>query len=71
MGKKKKKSTNQTKPMKDSILTLMLGKIDSGREGDNRGWDGLMASLTECEQVLGVGDGQRSLTCCSPWGRKE
>ena len=23
------------------------------------------------EQVLGVGDGQGSLVCCSPWGRKE
>ena len=25
----------------------------------------------EFEQALGVGDGQRSLVCCSPWGRKE
>ena len=25
----------------------------------------------EFEQVPGVGDGQRSLGCCSPWGRKE
>ena len=24
----------------------------------------------ECEQALGVGDGQRGLTCGSPWGRK-
>ena len=23
------------------------------------------------EQVLGVGDGQGSLVCCSPWGHKE
>ena len=23
------------------------------------------------EQALGVGDGQGSLVCCSPWGRKE
>ena len=33
-----------------------------------------MASLThglESEQALGVGDGQGSLVCCSPWGRKE
>ena len=22
------------------------------------------------EQALGVGDGQESLACCSPWGRK-
>ena len=26
--------------------TLMLGKIGAGGEGDNRGWDGWMASLT-------------------------
>ena len=26
--------------------TLMLGKIESGGDGDNRGWDGWMASLT-------------------------
>ena len=25
----------------------------------------------EFEQAPGVGDGQGSLTCCSPWGRKE
>ena len=25
----------------------------------------------EFEQVLGVGDGQGSLVCSSPWGRKE
>ena len=23
------------------------------------------------EQAVGVGDGQGSLVCCSPWGRKE
>ena len=26
--------------------TLMLGKIEAGAEGDNRGWDGCMVSLT-------------------------
>ena len=25
----------------------------------------------EFEQAPGVGDGQRSLACCSPWGRKQ
>ena len=25
----------------------------------------------ELEQALGVGDGQGSLACCSPWGCKE
>ena len=25
----------------------------------------------EFEQVLGVGDGQKSMVCCNPWGHKE
>ena len=25
----------------------------------------------ELEQALGVGDGQQSLGCCSPWGSQE
>ena len=25
----------------------------------------------EFEQTLGIGDGQRGLACCSPWGHKE
>ena len=25
----------------------------------------------EFEQAPGVGEGQESLACCSPWGRKE
>ena len=46
-------------------------RLKPGGEGDDRGWDGWMASLTqldECEfeQALGVGDVQRSLMCCSP-----
>ena len=49
-------------------------RLKAGREGDNRGWDGWMASLTWWTWVwvnLGVGDGQGGLVCCSPWGRKE
>ena len=38
-------------------------------EGDHRGWDGWMASLTWWTWVW-VGDGQGSLACCSPWGHK-
>ena len=54
--------------------TLMLGKIEGGRRGNDRKWDGWMASQLnehESEQALGVGEGQGSLACCSPWGRKE
>ena len=32
--------------------TLMLGKIEAGGEGDNRRWDGSMASLTQWTWVL-------------------
>ena len=32
--------------------TLMLGKIDRRWKGDNRGWDGWMASLTQWTWVL-------------------
>ena len=48
-------------------------RLRAGGEGDDRGWDGSMASLThghEFEQALGDGEGQGSLACCSPWGRK-
>ena len=45
-----------------------------GREGDDRGLDGWMASPLdghEFEQAPGVSDGQGRLACSSPWGRKE
>ena len=53
---------------------LMLGKIEGGKR---RGWqrmrwlDGITDSGHEFEQALGVGEGQESLQCCSPWGHKE
>ena len=34
------------------------------------GWH-LQLNGHEFEQTLGVGDGQGSLACCSPWGCKE
>ena len=49
-------------------------RLKAGGEEDDRGWDGWMASLTrwhEFEQDPGVGEGQRSLACSSPWGCKE
>ena len=58
----------------DSLeMTLMLGTIE-GRSGWQR-----MRRLDghhrlnghEFEQAPGVGDGQGSLACCSPWGHKE
>ena len=53
--------------------TLMLGGIVAGGEGDNRGWDGWVASPTQWTWVWtpGVGDGQGGLACCDSWGCKE
>ena len=58
--------------------TLMLGKIEGRRRrGQHRmGWlDGITNSVDQApskfEQALGVGNGQGSLACYSPWGHKE
>ena len=48
--------------------------LEAGGEGDDREWDGWMASLTRwtwAGWTLGVGDEQGGLACCSSWGRKE
>ena len=53
--------------------TLMLENIEGRRR---RGWqrmrwlDGITDSVDMSEQALGVGNGQGSLACCSPWGRR-
>ena len=39
-------------------------------EDETVGWHHQL-NLYEFGQVPGVGDGQGSLACCSPWGRKE
>ena len=42
-------------------------------EGDNRRWDGWMASPIQWTWIWvtpGVGDGQGGLACCNPWGRE-
>ena len=49
-------------------------RLKVGREWDDRGLDGWMVSPTQWTWVWTssrVGDGQRSLACCSPWGHKE
>ena len=52
---------------------LVLGKIQGGRRGWHRmtWFDGITGSMDVFEQALGVGHGQGSLVCCSPWGHKE
>ena len=55
--------------------TLMLGKIEGRRRGDNRGWDWLDSIIDSRDMSLNklprVGEGQGSLACCNPWGCKE
>ena len=49
-------------------------RLKAGGEGDDRGWDDWMVSLTWwmwVGQASGVGGGQGSLACCSPWGSRE
>ena len=51
---------------------LMLGKIESrrrGRQDEVVGWHHRLDGH-EFEQPLGDGEGQESLACCSPWGRR-
>ena len=54
--------------------TLMLGKIEGrrrrGQQDEMVGWHHQLNGH-EFEQALAVGDGQGSLACCSPGGRKE
>ena len=54
--------------------TLMLGRLKMEEKGMTEdemvGWHHRLDGH-EFEQALGVGDGQGSLACCSPWGRKE
>ena len=48
--------------------------LGAGGEGDDRGWDGWMASPTQCTWVWvnsQISDGQRGLVCCDSWGHKE
>ena len=52
----------------------MLGKIEGRRRREQqriRWLDGITNLMDEFKQTSGAGDGQGSLACCSPWGRKE
>ena len=49
-------------------------RLKAGWVGDNRGWDGWMASPTRWTWVWASSrscDGHGSQACCSPWGDKE
>ena len=52
----------------------MLERLRAEREGETEdeivGWHHQLNGQ-DFDQTLGDGDGQGSLVCCSPWGRKE
>ena len=53
---------------------LCWERLKAGGEGDSRGWDGWMASLSQWTWLWVnsvVGDGQGGLACCGSWGHKE
>ena len=56
-----------------SSISLYWERLRARGEGGYRGWDGWMALLTGwtwvCE-TQGDSEGQGSLVCCSPWGRR-
>ena len=58
----------------DSLVkTLMLEKTEGRRRRGQRRlrWlDGIIDLIDEFEQAPGVDDGQGSLACCCPWGRR-
>ena len=56
---------------KDSNVGKDWGQEEKGKTEDEMvGWHHWLDGH-EFEQVLGVGDRQGSLACCSPWGHKE
>ena len=54
--------------------TLMLRKTEGSKrrrqQDEMAGWHHRLNGH-EFEQALGVGEGQGSLVCCTPWGHKE
>ena len=73
---------HKTESVKHQCEIAPFYKVKAGGEGDWRqkekgatedemvGWHHLLDGY-EFEQAPEIGDGQGSLVCCSPWGRKE
>ena len=54
--------------------TLMMGKIEGRKRRGQQGLrelDGIIDSTDISKQPQGESEGQGSLACCSPWGRKD
>ena len=54
---------------KTLTLSKIEGKRKRGQEDEMVGWHHQLNGHA-FEQALGVGDGQGSLVCCSPWGHR-
>ena len=52
-------------------LDLAIEGLGAGGEGDDRRWDGWMASLTRWMWVWVISGSWWWLACCDSWGRKE
>ena len=49
---------------------IFIGRTDGAAENEMVGWHHQFNGH-EFEQALGDGEGQGSLVCCRPWGRKD
>ena len=59
----------RTNPLEKTLLLERLKAEEKGTTEDEMvGWHHQLNGH-EFEQALGVGDGQRGLLCCSPWGQ--
>ena len=61
----------RTNSLKETLKLEKLRQEEKGTAEDEMvGWHHCLNGH-EFEQALGVGDGQGSQLCCSPWGHKE
>ena len=54
----------------ENMFFIVSEEVKGTTEDEMVGWHHRLDGH-EFEQAPGVGDGQGSLVCCSPWGRKE
>ena len=74
LDENKRTACKLSKKKKEKKRPWCWERSKAGEEGDDKGWVGWMASLTRWTWVWAIpgdGEGQGSLACCSPLGRKE
>ena len=55
----------------DTSLSKFWEMVKEREETEDDGWMVSQINGHEFEKTLEDGGGQRSLVCCSPWGRRE